>query len=222
MENAPPPPIVLEPRDGVSASVIWLHGLGADGHDFAPLVPHLGARRYARFVFPNAPMIPVSINQGMVMRAWYDIAARSGRLVSDEAGIRSSQDGLERLIDGQHDGGVPYHRVVVAGFSQGGAIALHTALRFPHRLAGLLALSTYVPLPEDLPAERSDANATLPILMAHGQHDPLIELARAEHSRDLLLSLGYPLEWRTYPMAHAVSGPEIGDIDDWLARIIPG
>jgi phospholipase/carboxylesterase len=221
MENTPPP-IVVEPHDGVSAAVILLHGLGADGHDFAPIVPHLDARRYTRFVFPHAPMIPVSINQGFVMRAWYDIAAHAGRLVSDEAGIRRSQDRLERLIEDQHGGGLPYDRIVVAGFSQGGAIALHTALRFSQRLAGVVALSTYVPLPEALPAERSEANATVPILMAHGLHDPLIELARAERSRDLLLGLGYPLEWRTYPMAHTVSAVEIGDIDDWLSRIIAG
>lgn len=216
------PPVVVEPPTRAAAAVIWLHGLGADGHDFAPLVPHLAVRRHARFVFPHAPPIPVSINGGLVMRAWYDIVERDGQLVSEEGGLQRARDRLEGLIEEEHGQGLAYDRIVVAGFSQGGAVALHTALRFPRRLAGLAGLSTYLPLADTLATQCAPQNAAIPILMAHGLHDPVLELARAEDARRRLVDLGYRVEWHAYPMEHAVSPAEIADLDAWLSRVIPG
>jgi phospholipase/carboxylesterase len=198
-------------------AVIWLHGLGADGHDFEPIVPELGLRIGVRFVFPNAPVRPVTINGGMSMRAWYDILGWSGQVREDSVGIRASAAAVARLIDREIERGMPSERVVLAGFSQGGAIALHTALREPRALAGVLALSTYLPLAETLAAERSAANVSIPILMAHGSEDPIVPLEHAERSRDVLEALGYAVHWRTYPMPHAVCLEEIGAIGAWLA-----
>jgi phospholipase/carboxylesterase len=196
------------------AAVIWLHGLGADGHDFEPIVPELELPAPVRFVFPHAPIRPVTINQGMRMRAWYDIF-QFGAGPEDEAGIRASQTLLEGLISAEKG-----KKIVLAGFSQGGAIVLQTALRYPERLAGVLALSTYLPLAPALEAERSEANKDLPIFMAHGQFDDLIPIDRAERSREFLAQLGYDVEWHAYPMPHSVCAPEIADISRFLARVL--
>ena len=223
MATVQEPPVIYEPRHlAPSAAVIWLHGLGADGHDFAPIVPELGALRgWTRFIFPHAPPRPVSINFGMTMRAWYDIRMKGDEPVSDEEHIRDSQRAVEELIAREIDAGIPAERIVVAGFSQGGAVALQTALRHPLRLAGLMALSTYLPLAGTLPAERNLANADIPVFMGHGEQDPLIALDRAARSLETLRGLGYAVEWRTYPMAHAVCPQEITDIGGWLARVVP-
>ena len=191
------------------AAVIWLHGLGADGHDFEPIVPELELRAPVRFVFPHAPLRPVTINQGMRMRAWYDVFQLGGG-PEDEAGIRASQKLLEEMIAAEKRRGM--EKIVLAGFSQGGAIVLQTALRHPERLAGLLALSTYLPLHAAVEAERSAANRDLPIFMAHGQYDDVIPFARAEQSRRMLERLGYPVQWRAYPMPHSLCAQEVADI----------
>jgi phospholipase/carboxylesterase len=200
-----------------SASVIWLHGLGADGHDFEPIVPELELEKPLRFVFPHAPVRPVTINQGMRMRAWYDILQFGGG-PEDEAGVRASQKLLEELIAVEKKRGMK--RIVLAGFSQGGAVVLQTALRHTEPLAGVLALSTYLPLNAALEAERSPANQELPIFMAHGQYDDIIPLARAEQSRQVLERLGYKVEWHTYPMPHSVCPEEIADISQFLRRVL--
>jgi len=204
-----------------SAAVIWLHGLGADGHDFEPIVPELGlpASKAVRFVFPNAPQRPVTINMGMRMPAWYDILQLGGG-AEDEAGIRESQAQVGSLIEREKTRGIPARRIVLAGFSQGGAIALQTALRYPERLAGVMALSTYLPLAAKLPAERHPINGDIPILMAHGSYDPMIPMPRAQQSRDALLALGYAVDWREYPMPHSVCPEEIADIAAFLLRLL--
>jgi len=201
--------------------VIWLHGLGADGRDFEPIVPELGlpASKPVRFIFPNAPQRPVTINMGMRMRAWYDILQLGGG-AEDEAGIRSSQGSVDELIAREAKRGIPHNKIVLAGFSQGGAIVLQTALRHPERLAGVMALSTYLPLAMKLKDEREAKNNALPIFMAHGQYDNMIPIDRALRSRDALLALGYPLEWRDYPMPHSVCPEEIADIAAFLLRIL--
>jgi len=217
-----PETVEIETGSEPAGSVIWLHGLGADGHDFEPVVPELGldGQVALRFVFPHAPVRPVTINAGMAMRAWYDIMTLDRGGPQDEAGIRASGALLEALIERERKRGVPSDRIVLAGFSQGGAIAAHTALRFPGRLAGLMALSTYLPLGDHLDAEvfsASDAQPRdLPIFMAHGKFDPVLPMALGEHSRDRLLGEGYRVEWHDYPMAHAVCSDEIRDISRWL------
>jgi phospholipase/carboxylesterase len=213
--------IEIETGAQPDAAVLWLHGLGADGHDFEPVVPELRlppALR-VRFVFPHAPVRPVTINHRMRMRAWYDILQLGGG-PEDEAGIRESQAAVEGMIAREQARGVPPGRIVVAGFSQGGAIALQTSLRHRSRLAGVLALSTYLPLGATLEQERSEANASVPIFMAHGAYDDIIPLARAEQSRDRLLALGYGIEWRAYAMPHSVCGEEIADIARFLVRVL--
>ena len=199
------------------AAVVWLHGLGADGHDFEPIVPELRLSKPVRFVFPHAPLRPVTINQGMRMRAWYDIFQFGGG-PEDEAGIRASQKLVEDLIAAEKARGM--QKIVLAGFSQGGAIVLQTALRHAERLAGVLALSTYLPLSATLEAERSAANRDLPIFMAHGQYDEIIPLQRAEQSRQALERLGYPVEWHAYPMPHSVCPEEIADLSGFLRRVL--
>ena len=199
-----------EPR----AAVIWLHGLGADGHDFEPIVPELELEQAVRFVFPHAPMRPVTINNGMRMRAWYDIFQFGGG-PEDEAGIRASQKIVEALIGAEKG-----KKIVLAGFSQGGAIVLQAALRHAKALAGVLALSTYLPLAAKVQAEASSANRAIPIFMAHGQYDEIIPLDRAEASRDALQRLGYAVEWHSYPMPHSVCAPEIADISRFLNRVL--
>jgi phospholipase/carboxylesterase len=212
--------IEIETGPHPSAAVIWLHGLGADGHDFEPVVPELRlpASKPVRFIFPNAPQRPVTINMGMRMPAWYDILQMGGG-PEDESGIRESQASLEKLIAAQQQKGIPARKIVLAGFSQGGAIVLQTALRHAERLAGVMALSTYLPLQGKLEKERKAMNNDLPIFMAHGSYDPMIPMVRAQHSRDALLALGYPVEWREYPMPHSVCPQEIADIAQFLVRI---
>ena len=214
-------PIELETGPTPQAAVIWLHGLGADGHDFEPIVPELGlpASQPVRFIFPNAPMRPVTINNGMRMRAWYDIFQLGGG-AEDEAGIRDAQGLLEDLISRETGKGIPHNKIVLAGFSQGGAIVLQTALRQRERLAGVMALSTYLPLSKTLEKERAAENSDLPIFMAHGAYDNMIPLDRAARSRDALLALGYTVEWHEYPMQHSVCPEEIADIAAFLLGIL--
>jgi phospholipase/carboxylesterase len=212
--------IEIETGKNPTASVIWLHGLGADGNDFAAIVPELRLPKAAiRFVFPHAPVRPVTINGGMRMRAWYDITDGANRR-EDERGVRASQVLIEALIGREKERGTKAGRLVLAGFSQGGAIALHTGLRHPERIAGIMALSTYVPVGEKLSAEASTANRDVPIFMGHGSDDPIIPLARAEQSRNLLKSLGYPAEWHKYAMPHSVCPDELADIGTWLGKVL--
>ena len=203
------------------AAVIWLHGLGADGSDFEPLVPalRLPARLSVRFVFPHAPERPVTINLGMRMRAWYDIAELGGHR-EDEVGIRASQGLLEALVERERARGIEARRIVLAGFSQGGAIALQTGLRHPERLAGVMALSTWLPLSATLAAERHAANADLTVFMAHGRHDEMVGIERARRSREALEALGHPVEWHEYPMGHAVCAEEVDAIGAWLVGVL--
>ena len=208
--------IQIETGPNPDAAVIWLHGLGADGHDFEPIVPELELEKPVRFVFPHAPVRPVTINQGMRMRAWYDILQLGGG-PEDEAGLRASQKLTEELIRAQ---GLPANRIVLAGFSQGGAIVLLAGLRYAERLAGVMALSTYLPLASTLATERSPENRQTPIFMAHGRYDDLIPMQRAQTSRDYLQKLGYAVEWHDYPMPHSVCAPEIADISGFLARVL--
>ena len=204
-------------------SVIWMHGLGADGHDFVPIVGELGLTGLAvRFVFPHAPLQPVTINGGYVMRAWYDIGYEDLSLREDEKGVRQSQHAIERLIEREKERGIPVGKIALAGFSQGGAISLQCGLRYPERLAGVLALSTYLPLPNKVEAERSDASRDLPILMLHGTDDPIVPLKLAQASCAKLLTLGYQVEWHEYEMPHSVCPEEIAQIGTWLRRIVEG
>jgi phospholipase/carboxylesterase len=202
--------------------VIWLHGLGADGHDFAGVVPALGlpAQPPVRVVFPHAPMMPVTLNAGMVMRAWFDIAQIGDRFRVDEGGVRASAARVQALLEREQRRGVAPEHVVLAGFSQGGTIALHQGLRGPARLAGILALSTDLALAESLPAEARDAARRAPIFLAHGRHDPLVPVARGIATRDLLERLGYAVEWHEYPIQHEVSMEEVRDIGSWLRRVL--
>ena len=216
--------IEIETAPAPRASVIWLHGLGADGHDFVPIVPELGlpAAPAVRFVFPHAPMRSVTINGGMVMRAWYDVVDGGGVRREVEAGVRESQRQIEALIERERKRGVAAAAIVLAGFSQGGAMALHAGLRHPERLAGVMALSCFLPLADTLAGEAAAANRQTPIFMAHGSQDPLIPLARGLEARDLLVTLGYRVSWHQYPMPHAVCAEEIGDIARWLRAVLGG
>lgn len=216
--------IVLEPGRTADAAVIWLHGLGANGHDFPPVVPELGlpAGHGVRFVFPHAPAIPVTINGGMVMPAWYDILAMDFDRRVDEAGVRRSAEQLTALIARENGRGVPTERIVVAGFSQGGAIALHVGVRHPERLAGVLALSTYIAADCDIEGERSEANANVPILQCHGTQDPMVTHRMGMAARQRLEGLGYAVEWHEFPMQHQVCMEEIEVIGGWLGRVLPG
>jgi phospholipase/carboxylesterase len=199
-----------------------MHGLGADGHDFEPLVPDLldDGMPALRFVFPHAPVRPVTVNGGARMRAWYDIKSLDADITlrQDETGVRESIGQLAALIAREADRGVPASRVFLAGFSQGGATVLSGGVRHPKRLAGIIALSTYLPIGESTAAERSEANAGLPIFMAHGTHDPVVQFKLGSQSRDALKSLGYDVDWRTYPMQHQVSPQEIADLRQWLGQ----
>src|SRR4051812_48267961 len=205
------------------AAVIVLHGLGADGNDFVPVADELdlGAVGPVRFVFPHAPTRPVTINGGYVMRAWYDILALDAReLREDEAGLRQSQALVEALIAREKARGIAAERIVLAGFSQGCAMTLMTGLRHAERLAGLVGLSGYLPLAAKAEAERHDSNRDLPIFMAHGTLDPVVAIARARASRDVLVKLGHPVEWHEYPMPHSVAAEEIADLEAWLRRVL--
>jgi phospholipase/carboxylesterase len=217
--------IEIETAPNPTASVIWMHGLGADGNDFAPVVPELGLGDLLgiRFIFPHAPMMPVTINNGLMMRAWYDVTYEDlegrSRKNPDEKGVRASQAAIEKLIARENLRGVPARKIVVAGFSQGGAIALHTGLRHSERLAGVMALSTYLPLADSLPAEASAANKDLPIFLAHGTYDAVIPFAMATASHTKLGERNYPVEWHQYPMEHSVCMNEIADIGKWLRMV---
>ncbi len=213
--------IEIESAPNPAAAVIWMHGLGADGNDFAPIVPELalGSLPAIRFIFPHAPMQPVTLNNGQVMRAWYDVSfgdleGRSRQ--ADEKGVRASQAAIGKLIARENQRGIASRQIVVAGFSQGGAIALETGLRYPERLAGIMALSTYLPLAAKLEAEASAQNRDVPIFFAHGSHDPVIPLPMAVASRDKLRELGYNVDWHEYPMQHSVCMQEVADISAWL------
>jgi phospholipase/carboxylesterase len=213
--------IELETGPNPTASVVWLHGLGADGNDFVPVADELALPdRAIRFVFPHAPHQPVTINGGMVMRAWYDILSADLERRADERGVRASQALVESLLEREKARGISSGRIVLAGFSQGGAIALQTGLRHPARLAGILALSCYVPLAASLDAERAAANAGLSVFLAHGLHDEIVPVAAGRRSRDLLAALGYAVEWHEYAMAHSVCMEEIEAIGTWLRRVL--
>ncbi|MDB5968242.1 MAG: Phospholipase/carboxylesterase [Hydrocarboniphaga sp.] len=210
--------VVLEPTTAATAAIIWLHGLGADGHDFVPLVPALmpGNGRAWRFIFPHAAVMPVSLNGGMPMRSWFDIVSLDRQGAQDVEGIRRAQTRIDALIAGQIAAGVPSERILLAGFSQGGAVALHTALRYPKPLAGLLALSTYLPMESTLDVEGSAANRSIAILMQHGLYDPVLPLELGSWSRDRLLASGYGVGWNEYPMQHEVCEDEIEAIGVFL------
>ena len=199
-------------------AVIWLHGLGADGHDFEPIVPELVRPGWPalRFVFPHAPVQPVTINNGMAMRAWYDIASFDPNAPQDDAGIRASVARVEALIARENARGIPAERIVLAGFSQGGAVVLAAGLRHAQKLGGIVALSTYLPLVPSLAGEAAAANREIPIFMAHGSQDPVVVPARGEASRDVLEALGYRVQWQRYPMQHAVCAAEINDLAAWF------
>src|SRR5688572_3626452 len=212
----------VETAASPGAAVIWMHGLGADGYDFVDVVPalRLPAGLAVRFVFPHAPMRPVTINQGMVMRAWYDVRHDAGVRREDATGLRASQRQIEALIARGEARGVPARRLVLAGFSQGGAMALQTGLRHAERLAGIMALSCFLPQADTVGAEASPANRDVPVLLAHGTHDPVIPLARAREAQEALTRLGFAVEWHEYPMPHSVSNEEIRDIAAWLGRVL--
>lgn len=216
--------VTLSPAAGeATAAVIWLHGLGADGHDFVPLLPELRLPDSARirFTFPHAAVRPVTINNGYAMRAWYDIRGLSPGSQEDEAGIRNSSTFVQDMIRREVAAGIPAQRIVLAGFSQGGAIALHAGLRHGERIGGILALSTYLPLRGSLAAEAAAANRDVPVLMCHGTRDQVIALQFALTSRDALLQAGHAVTWRQYAMGHELCGPEILEVAAWLRARLP-
>jgi len=215
--------VEIEPKTAADAALVLMHGLGADGHDFESLVPELRlpASPSVRWVFPNAPVQPVTINGGHRMRAWFDIAALDRRATEDDHGIRLSAEAIGALVRRERERGIPADRIVLAGFSQGGAMALFTALRWPERLGGVVGLSCYLPLAATLPAEAHPANAALPVFLAHGSLDPIVPPSLGEGSRDLLRSRGYDVEWHAYPMPHSVCAPEIDALRGWLLRAVP-
>jgi len=217
--------IELETAAYPTAAVIWMHGLGADGNDFVPIVNEidLSGAPGIRFIFPHAPTRPVTINNGYVMRAWYDISfgdLDGNTRKADEKGVRESQAQIGQLIARENGRGIATCKIVLAGFSQGGAIALHTGLRYPERLAGVMALSTYLPLAESFTKEATPANAKTPVFMAHGTQDPVVPYAMGRGSRDLLQQAGYALEWQEYPMQHSVCLEEVADIGRWMTGVL--
>lgn len=222
MSNSPLETIQIETTSNPTVSIIWLHGLGADGNDFVPIVRELDLRGCPgiRFIFPHAPTMPVTINNGYVMRAWYDILGTDIARREDEAGLRKSQALVEQLIATEKERGIPAERIMIAGFSQGCAMTLQAGLRHPEKLAGLLCLSGYLPIHATIEAERHPANHDTPIFLAHGRGDPIIPIDRAEKSRDMLQALGYSVEWHEYMMPHSVCAEEIDDISAWLRRVL--
>ena len=206
-----------------TASVVWLHGLGADGHDFPPVVPELQlpAALPVRFVFPHAPMRAVTVNAGMVMRAWYDIRIEGNARTPDAADLRQSEAQVRALIQRERARGVPAARIVLAGFSQGGAVTLHAGVRYPERLAGLIALSCSLPFAETVAAEAAPAGRGMAVFSAHGQYDDMVPPARGRQARDVLGGLGYAVSWKEYPIPHSVSAEEIRDISSWLQSALP-
>ena len=214
--------VEVETGPNPTASVIWLHGLGADGHDFEPIVPELvsAGERALRFVFPHAPVRPVTLNNGYAMRAWYDIAALSRGAPQDEAGIRASQARIADLIRRENERGVASAHIVLAGFSQGGAMALFAGTRYPEKLAGIMGLSCYLLLAASLASERSTANETTPIFLAHGLQDPVVAPALGTEAHRQLEAAGYQVEWHAYSMPHSVCPQEVADIAAWLRRVL--
>ena len=214
--------IEVETAPNPTIAVIWLHGLGADGNDFVPIVQEvdLSGCPTIRFIFPHAPVMAVTVNNGYRMRAWYDILGADLTRREDEAGLRASQASVAELIAAQNARGIPTERIMLAGFSQGCAMTLQTGLRHPQKLAGLMCLSGYLPLAAMLDAERSPANQATPIFMAHGRSDPVVPMARAVASRELLEECGYAVEWHDYPMPHSVCPQEIIDIGAWMGRVL--
>ena len=219
-KNTDDPPVEIETGKNPTASIIWLHGLGADGHDFEPIVPELKLALPVRFIFPHAPYRPVTINDGYVMRAWYDMGMSDRRFVQNAEHIRESVGVLNQYVAREIERGMRAERIVFAGFSQGGVIALHAGLRYPQRLAGIMALSTLVSDAEQLAQERHPANATTPIFLAHGTLDRLIPFEHARAAQAQLAAHGLNIEWHSYPMDHTVSREEIGDVRAWLTRIL--
>jgi len=215
-------PIEIETGPRPTASIIWLHGLGADGRDFEPIVPELKLpeSQALRFVFPHAPYRQVSVNGGATMRAWYDIAFDATGIRQNEAHIRDSEKTISALIARERERGIDSRRIVLAGFSQGAAIALHTGLRYPESLAGIMALSVPLPLPERIPAELHAANAQVPVFLAHGTQDRVVPYALGESTHRLLKQIGVPVEWHSYSMEHSVSREEVADIRAWLGRVL--
>lgn len=214
--------IIKETAANPTHAVIWLHGLGADGHDFAPIVPELqlGSSPAVRFVFPHAPVQPVTINGGMAMRSWYDIYQPDLVRREDENGLRESEGAVRALIQAQNQQGIPTRNIVLAGFSQGCAMTLQTGLRLEEPLAGLVCLSGYLPLANKADAERNPANQRTPVFMAHGSFDPVVAPERAIASKEWLEQRGYDLEWHTYPMPHSVCAEEIDDISRFFRRVL--
>ena len=214
--------VEISPAGPARAALLWLHGLGADGYDFEPLIPQLGIVEElgVRVILPHAPHRPVTINGGMRMPAWYDIVGADFRQGQDSAGIRASEQQLVALIEREISRGIAAERILLAGFSQGGALVLHTGLRYPRPLAGILSLSAYLPLADTLPAEAAAANRDVALMMAHGMQDPVVPLILAEQSRDLLRQQGYTVAWHSYAMAHAVCPEELLDIRAWLVACL--
>ena len=216
------PPIEIETAPNPTASIVLMHGLGADGNDFVPVAQELDLSSVGpvRFVFPNAPVMPVTINGGYQMPAWYDIYGPNLVQREDEAGLRRSQASIEALIEKEKSRGIAADRIVVAGFSQGCAMALMTGLRHKEKLAGIVGLSGYLPLAATLAVERDAANHDTPIFLAHGSHDPVVVLPRATATREALQALGYRVDWHEYPMAHSVCMEEIADLNTWLLKVL--
>jgi phospholipase/carboxylesterase len=213
--------VEINPKSEPYASIIWLHGLGADGHDFEPIVPELRLPGILpiRFIFPHAPRRPVTVNAGMVMRAWYDVLGMPGSGGIEQADFFESVDHLHALIQKEIESGISCERILLAGFSQGGAISLHTGLTYGKHLAGILALSTYLPTVDNIEEEISPVNKDVPIMMAHGTMDPMIPMAHALRTKQALRRLGYEISWHEYPIMHGVCTEEIQDISAWLLKI---
>lgn len=224
MDEDPLPGIEIETGADPDATVVWLHGLGADGRDFEPVVPELGLPRSLsiRFVFPHAPIRPVTLNGGMAMRAWYDIHGLDDGSPQDEAGIRASEQRLRALVGRENRRGIANRRIIVAGFSQGGAIALFSGLRFENPLAGIMGLSTYLPLHEVVASESVSASLRTPVFLGHGTQDEVVSHTFGTRSRNLLEAMGCRVTWRDYPMGHSVSAEEIRDIGHWLVSRLDG
>ena len=213
--------VTVETGPNPRYTIIWMHGLGADGHDFEPLVPELvvATMPALRFLFPHAPVRPVTVNNGYPMRAWYDIAGIDRHSAEDSKGIAETSDSIAGLIHREHARGIDSAHILLAGFSQGGAMALHLATRHPDKFAGVIALSCYLPLARELSKTRNSANQSTPIFMAHGTLDPVVPYMLGAESRQLLEGAGFSIEWHAYPMPHSLCEPEVADLRSWLARV---
>jgi phospholipase/carboxylesterase len=214
--------VEIETGKNPTGTVIWMHGLGADGHDFEPIVPELArpGERALRFVFPHAPVRPVTLNNGYPMRAWYDIISIERNAAQDEVGIRSSYGVVEKLIRREKERGIDSNRIVLAGFSQGGAMAIYSGIRYPEKLAGIIGLSCYMLLETKFTAERAAANHSTSIFLGHGTQDPIVSPILGEQTRRLLEKEGYSVEWHSYPMPHSVCPQEVADIAAWLRKVL--